>query len=361
MKRFAIRIFVLLLLLGAVLAINAVVLDAETRGAEETADGGRILKLTRVDVQVFDEKAKNPNVEGAPIVLLHCFACSSQWWEPILPLLSQSHRVIRIDLLGHGGSEKPKNGYGIDDQANAVAEALNQLKVRGATVVGHSMGGQVAVKLAGQASELVDRVAVIGTPAEAGQSELELEAKIASAPLIGQGLWRIRWDGLVESGYESAFAPGFDFKAAFKDSKRVVIDNEAMTYSAFADAQDESEASIEATSNVTRLRESGVPFLAIFGEEDQIVDTAAAAASFESVPGAQINVMQGIGHSPNVEAPEDTAQLLLRFAGAAPPPLPEGPTGKSVDKPDAKKPPEDRKNPGGKKKDGGKAKKGHQR
>ena len=90
MKRFGLRIIALLLLLGAILAINAVVLDSETRAAEVTADGGRILKLTRVDVQVFDQKAENPNVEGAPIVLLHCFACSSQWWVP--PGLSWSHR-----------------------------------------------------------------------------------------------------------------------------------------------------------------------------------------------------------------------------------------------------------------------------
>lgn len=346
MKRWLIRSAALLLLIGAILAINAIVLDSATEGAEVTADGGKIHKLTRVDVQAFDDKAKNPNVEGAPIVLLHCFGCSSQWWEPILPLLNQSHRVIRIDLLGHGGSEKPKNGYGIDDQANAVAETLNQLNVRGATVVGHSMGGHVAVALAGKASELVDRVAVIGTPAEDGQSELDFEAKLASAALIGQAIWRIRWDGIVEGGYESAFAPGFDYKAAFEDPDRIIIDNEAMTFSSFKDAQEESDGYLEEGSNVSRLRESGVPFLAILGVEDQIVDSAAAADSYEAVPGADIQLLEGIGHSANVEAPEDTAQLLLRFAGAAPPPLTEGPTGKPAPKPEPQA--KDKKQPDGK-------------
>jgi len=341
MKRIVTRIIVMFLLIGAILAINAIVLDSETRDAEVSADGGKILALTATDVQVFDQKAENPKVEGPPIVLLHCFACSSQWWEPILPLLTQSHRVISIDLLGHGGSEKPKSGYGIDDQADAVAEALNKLRVRNAVVVGHSMGGHVAVTLAGQASELVDRVAVIGTPAQAGQSDLELEAKIASAAVIGQAIWRVRWDSLVEGGYESAFAPGFDFKAAFEDPERVVIDNDAMTFSAFKDAPDESDAHIEESSNVTRLRKSGVPFLAILGDEDQLVDSEEAAASYETVPGAAIQLMAGIGHSPNVEAPDDTAELLLRFAAAASPTAPtppsEAPSGqKNENKRDAK-------------------------
>ena len=82
--------------------------------------------------------------------------------EPDPSRPQREHRVVRIDLIGHGGSEKPQSGYEIDSQAAAAAEALNSLGVQGATVVGHSLGGSVATSLAEQASELVDRIVLIG-------------------------------------------------------------------------------------------------------------------------------------------------------------------------------------------------------
>ena len=91
-------------------------------------------------------------------MLIHCYLCSLEWWDELAPLLSEDHRVIRIDLLGHGGSEKPSSGYSIEDQAGLVAGALTGLDVQGAVVVGQSMGAGVAVALAEQSSQLVDRV-----------------------------------------------------------------------------------------------------------------------------------------------------------------------------------------------------------
>jgi pimeloyl-ACP methyl ester carboxylesterase len=140
-------------------------------------------------------------------------------------------------------------------------------------------------------------------------------ARITYAPVLGEALWRIRTDGVIKSGYESAFAPGFDFEAAFDDPDQVVVDNRAMTYTSYDRAAGEAHEFSEGTSNATRITAAAVPFLAILGADDQIVDTPAAAASYESVPGAQVRVLDGIGHSPNLEAPEDTAQMLLRFAG----------------------------------------------
>ena len=90
-------------------------------------------------------------------MLLHCATCSMDWWDNLAPLLEPDHRVIRIDLLGMGGSDKPGSGYSIDDQASAVAEALAKLHVVGATVVGHSLGGSVAIALAEQSPQLATR------------------------------------------------------------------------------------------------------------------------------------------------------------------------------------------------------------
>ena len=82
------------------------------------------------------------------IVLLHGFDASLRWWQPSVPALARSHRVIRIDLLGHGGSAKPRGGYSIPEQARLVDGVMGMLGVRRAIVAGHSMGAAVAIALA---------------------------------------------------------------------------------------------------------------------------------------------------------------------------------------------------------------------
>ena len=165
-------VIAVLVVLITLAVVNMLVLDSQTKPATVTAAGGSIESASSVELQVFDSPATGSGLEGAPIVLLHCFGCSSQWWNPILAKLNEHHRVIRVDLVGHGGSEKPQSGYEIDTQGAAVAEALNSLGVQGAVVVGHSLGGMVATSLAEQASELVDRVVLISTSSEPGEVSL---------------------------------------------------------------------------------------------------------------------------------------------------------------------------------------------
>src|SRR5690349_10069435 len=144
----------------ALLAVNAVVTDGETEGAGVTVPGGRVLDLPDGDLQVLDRGPRH----GSPIVLIHCFSCAMDWWDGMLPLLERRHRVVAVDLLGHGGSEKPGSGYTPERQAMAVAEALERLGVDRATVVGHSLGGSVTVALAQNDPRLVSRAVIIDMP-----------------------------------------------------------------------------------------------------------------------------------------------------------------------------------------------------
>ncbi|HEU4599665.1 MAG TPA: alpha/beta fold hydrolase, partial [Solirubrobacterales bacterium] len=89
------------------LTINALIVDGKTEGAEVTVAGGRILDLPGGDLQVTEHGPRT----GQPIVLIHCFSCASNWWDGVVPLLERRHRVVTVDLLGHGGSEKPDSGY----------------------------------------------------------------------------------------------------------------------------------------------------------------------------------------------------------------------------------------------------------
>ncbi len=306
--------------MAILLAVNTIVLDQQTKPAGVTVSGGRILDLPGGAVQVVEQGptiarvARHRGAAGPPIVLLHCFGCSLHWWDRMVPLLDKRHRVIRIDLLGFGGSEKPKSGYSIADQGRLVALALGKLGVQGAVVVGHSMGFDVATALAAQSSELVDRLVDIDEAPGPGFGGLPFLAKLGFTPVIGQAIWRVVPDVVIKDGYERAFAPGHDL-GDFSD--QVVDDFHAMTYTSYDRAAADTDDYERQEPLDERARSALVPLLVIFGTEDQLWDDPKAAAqAYEDVPGARIKMIPGAGHSPNVEKPVQTAGLVLRFAAA---------------------------------------------
>jgi pimeloyl-ACP methyl ester carboxylesterase len=307
-----------LAVIAVLLALNTITVDNETKSAGVTAEEGRILELSGGDMQIVETPAQTDK-PGAPIVLIHCYACSLHWWDSIVPLLSKDHRVITLDLLGHGGSAKPSSGYTMEDQAGVVAEALNQLQVQGAVVVGHSLGAYVATALAGQSSELVDRVVDIDAAPDTehfGQG-LPFLAKLGYVPVIGQLLSRVTPDFAVKDSYEDAFAPGYDIESGFENPDQVVDDYRAMTYTSFKRSHVDAESYTDDVPLDERLKDAAVPLLVIFGAEDQIADPDESLAGFQDVPGARTATVEDAGHSPNVEQPEQTARLILEFAADA--------------------------------------------
>lgn len=295
-------VVVLVVLLG----LNALSVDNETKAASVTEPGGKILDLSGGDLEVVERGPKG----AAPIVLIHCFTCAINYWDAMIPRLERGHRVIAIDLLGHGGSEKPKSGYSVSNQADLVAEALDKLGVTDAEVVGHSLGGAVAVALAQQSAQLVNRVVIVDTPPTHEEGDLGLVAKLGFAPVIGEAFWRIKPDFAVKKGLEVAFAPGFDVPEAF------VEDVDRMNFSAYDDSASGFDDYTKEEPLDQRMRETGKPLLVIMGAEEQIIDEPAKrlAEYRVNVPGAQTKLIAGAGHSPNVEKPAQTAALVLGFS-----------------------------------------------
>ncbi len=291
--------------LAVALAVNALVVEAETKPATVTVPGGRILHLAGGEMQVFE---KGPR-DATPIVLLHCFSCSLAWWQRLIPLLDRDHRVVALDLRGFGGSEKPDSGYSMPDQAALVAEALKRLRVRGATVVGHSLGGTVATALAEAPGDHVGRLVVVDqAPDESfARSGLGFTEEIGTAPVIGPALWQVTPDFVVRDGLQIAFAPGFEVPDRF------VAEFDRMTYTSYD--SDGAEADFMGEEPLDRrIERTGIPLLAIFGAEDQIYESKRALAAYATVPGARTALIPGAGHSPNVEKPRRTAALILAFA-----------------------------------------------
>lgn len=315
----AVKILILLVVVIAIaLTLNTITANNETKPAQTTAEGAEILELSNGDVQVLETPAQTDK-PGAPIVLIHCYVCSLHWWDSMVPLLSEEHRVITLDLLGHGGSAKPSSGYSIEDQASLVGEALNELQVQGAVVVGHSLGASVATALAEQSSELVDRVAVVDAAPDTenfGQG-LPFLARLGYLPVVGQLLSRITPDFAVEDSFKEEFAPGYDIASGFENPDEVVDGYRAMTYTSFDASHDAVEDFTGEIPLDERLKDAAVPLMVIFGADDQIADAQEALAGFEDVPGVRTATIEDAGHSPNVEQPEETAQLILEFAADA--------------------------------------------
>jgi pimeloyl-ACP methyl ester carboxylesterase len=300
------------ILIGAVvlavvlLALNTISVDNETKAAGVTEPGGTILRLPDGEMQVVEHGPRN----ASPIVLIHCFSCAINWWDRMMPLIDRHHRVVAVDLLGHGGSEKPSSGYTIPNQADLVAEALDRLGVRDAVVVGHSLGGGIAVALAERSPRLVRKVMIIDTGTGRSEGSLGLVAKLGFAPVIGEFFWRVKPDFAVKKGLEVAFAPGFDVPDEF------VADVNRMTYTSYHDSPEGLDDYTGEETLDRRMRTTHKPLLVIMGAKEQIVDEPARAlAEYRgTVPWAKTKLIAGAGHSPNVEKPAETAALLLAFA-----------------------------------------------
>jgi pimeloyl-ACP methyl ester carboxylesterase len=296
--------------LVVLLGVNTLVVDGKTGSASVTVPGGRILDLPGGDLQVVEGGAR----DGSPIVLIHCYTCALNWWDGMRPALERRHRVVAVDLLGHGGSEKPGSGYTPTNQAKLVAEALTKLRVRDAEVVGHSLGGAVAVALAEQAPQLVDRVAIIDMPPDNSYGDLGFIAGLAFQPVLGEALWTIKPDFSIRDGLGVAFAPGFDVPDAFVD------DVKRLTYTAYDESPTGTEDFIGGESLDRRMRTTGKPLLVLMGADEQIVNDPQRALDqyANGDPGTETHLIAGAGHSPNVEKPAQTARLVLRFAKTTP-------------------------------------------
>jgi pimeloyl-ACP methyl ester carboxylesterase len=288
----------------ALLVVNTVAGDLETKPAEKQR-GGRVVQLDGGDLFYKDEGDRDDPV----VVLLHGFSASQRWWDQVAPdLTRRGLRVIRFDLLGHGASEKPRDGYAPDEQARRVGQALDKLRVRRATIVGHSMGGTVASALVQERPRLVRRIAVIGTSPRDGFAELPFTGRVATWPVAGELVRRFAPDQVIAAGLDAAFADGVEVPDAFVD------DLDGMTFSSYDKSATEASEFVKDQPNSERIKRSGVPLLVIFGTEDEIVDPKAADAWAKDVPRARVVKLDGVGHSPPWERPRDVVKELLDFA-----------------------------------------------
>lgn len=271
-------------------------------GAQDTRDG--FVRLDDGDIHVVQD-----GPEGAPaVVLIHGTGASTDWWDPVVPQLAGACRVIRIDLAGHGRSASPAGGYGIPAQARRAGAVLDRLGAGQVTVIGHSTGGTVATALAEQRPGKVTALALIGIgPSLDAVADQGVLGRLLLAPLPGRLLWSLRTKAMVRKALRTAFTRPVDIPDA------IITATLGMTHRALAGTSRASDDYLRQQSLPGRLAALGLPVLVIFGADDQRWRSSSATA-YHAVPGARVEVLPGIGHTPMMEDPQTTGKLLLDFA-----------------------------------------------
>lgn len=238
--------------------------------------------------------------DAPALLLIHGTAASGRSWDPMVPLLIGSHRVIRVDLLGCGRSaELGGRDYTVADQARRVAVAVERLGVEQVVAVGHSSGSAVATALAEQRPDLVTAIVIIDFGPHLG-AYIAAESPAPTVPWaeLTDDQFRV----LMRSGFRAGYAIPAEYVAQFRE-----IDPRV-----FAAASLANLAYLEQRSLPERLAPLGKPLLVVFGADDTRWRPS-CAGEYLVVPGARVELLPGVGHSPNLEDPARTAATVLAF------------------------------------------------
>ncbi|MFF4364511.1 alpha/beta fold hydrolase [Streptomyces sp. NPDC001594] len=271
--------------------------DPKASGADATGQHSFLLPLDDGDIHVCED---GPS-DAPALLLIHGSASSTRSWNEMIPLLSPSLRLIRVDLLGHGRSGKPADrSYALPDQARRVGLVLDRLGVEHVVAIGHSSGGTVAVALAEDRPGLVTALALINT----GPG---LDAFIpAETAAIDPSQWPLTDEQL------RVFASTSVSRAGYRIPEELLDDVRAMTRHTLTTTMLATRTYLEQRRLPDRLRDLGKPLLVVFGEEDRRWRPS-SAFDYRAVPGAEIVLLPGLGHSPLLEDPPRTAAPLLAF------------------------------------------------
>jgi pimeloyl-ACP methyl ester carboxylesterase len=255
--------------------------------------------------------------QGPTLLLIHGIGDSSRTWRPVLNLLAEHHTVIAPDLLGHGDSDKPRADYSVGGFANGMRDLLAVLDVERATVVGHSLGGGVALQFAYQYPQLCERLVLIAS----GGLGTEVTPLFRAAALPGAGLainlsvrWAVRLPalaaartaaglGILDPHDVGEFAQLWQglrdasTRAAFLRTLRSVIDVRGQSVS----------------SRDRLYLAAAIPMLLIWGGRDPVLPVAHARTVAEELQACRLEVVERAGHLPHHADPQRVVMQLSRF------------------------------------------------
>ena len=237
---------------------------------------------------------------GEPVILLHGWLGSWGYWLETIRKLSSSYRVYALDFWGFGESDRRRESFKVQDFIFLVIDFMDRLGIQEASLVGHSMGGTVALSVALNKPEKVKKVGVVGSPIE-GKS-LSLLLKMAAVPQLAFLAWNNPWffRGLLKVMAPRTTRPWQEwYEMLLKDLSRV-------TLASFF----QSINSLYRTDLKPYIAQVKTPVFGIYGLRDNIVKPGQAKL-VEKIPGAKVELLPHCGHFPMLDDPPGFNRLLF--------------------------------------------------
>ena len=260
---------------------------------------------------------------GPLLLLVHGITGRGATWDPVTELLARDHRVLIPDLIGHGESAKPRGDYSLGAHAAGLRDLLVAVGEERATVVGHSLGGGIAMQFAYQFPQRVERLALVSSGGLGREVSILLRAAalpgaehvlpLVAAPWLlsaGAGLARALGRVGLHAGSDlSGLAEGLatladrEARAAFVATVQSVIDPGGQR--------------VNATDRLYLT--DGLPTLLIWGEADPMIPAAHGRAAHALMPGSRLEIFEAAGHFPFRDDPVRFAAVLAGFVAGTEP------------------------------------------
>ena len=257
--------------------------------------------------------------KGAPVLLIHGITNSVEDWLLNIPALAERYCVYAVDLVGHGKTDKPLNiSYHLKDLANFIQEFIQAVDIPPANLIGHSLGGWIALRIAIDQPALIQKLVLV---ASAGLGkETPLEIRLITVPGVGEFLGKRVLDIAFEQYLARQRENWPDATTATVQMIRLKYDatrwsnispTVLKTFRTLANVLGTKDR--EYLPIVGNLASIQSPLLVIWGQQDKIVPVAWTQKLSKSCPQAQIEIFDHCGHDAMVEHPRQFNQLVLEF------------------------------------------------
>jgi pimeloyl-ACP methyl ester carboxylesterase len=254
---------------------------------------------------------------GPPIILIHGITSSSATWDVVGPMLAERHTVLAPDLVGHGQSAKPRGDYSMGAFASGIRDLAVALDVGPATIVGHSLGGGVAMQFAYQFPERSMRLALVSSgglgrrvhsllrAATLPGSEIVLPL-LAGQRLLGagRGLGRVLDRIGIQLGTDVLEMARGHASLADPESRSAFVH-------ALRASVDPSGQRVRATDRLYLATQ--LPLVIIWGRRDHVIPLDHGRHAHELVPGSRLTVFESAGHFPHLDEPERFVRTLREW------------------------------------------------
>jgi pimeloyl-ACP methyl ester carboxylesterase len=251
---------------------------------------------------------------GEPVLLLHGFGLSSYTWLKVAEALSKDHTVVIPDLKGFGLSDKPPDTrYSPLDQAEIFRRFILEQDLKGITVVGHSLGGAVALSTYDRLSEEKGRIkSIVLIDTYFQNPVLSLRMKMGTSPLvIGLGL-RFLPAGLCT--YIIMRGSYFDGSKITEETLRTYAHCLGLPGARHALAETVRKLFHDEPVDILKIAsEIDVPVLIIWGDRDPVFPLENGEFLAQKIRGSRLEVVAECGHVPQEEKPAEIIKLLTDF------------------------------------------------